>query len=370
MICSDKLTADKLCNDLNMRQVRLKFADGIRGLAALWVVLFHASEGGHIEHLKAAAPALLTHIVFDLGHLGVPAFFVLSGFVMMLVAERARFDRYGSLVFLARRMIRLGPPFYVSIVIVLLFLALKHFTTGAPMPSIDWKILLGHITYTQSLFDMPLLNSVYWTLSVEVQFYIAFAMIMLIADRWSTPERRAATRAWSMVVSALVGLPWVFGLVTHPLYPGSFLPFWASFAAGALACLSWRQTGAMRSALWIYVVILATTAAWQSSSFVAVAAFTSGSLALAGQLKRMDVWLKWRWCQFLGLVSYSLYLVHNPITGAGFNVLKRFFPHNALGEAASLIVVVAICLVVSYALYLAVERTSIGWSHKFGKQRE
>jgi len=52
-------------------------------VAAFWVVLFPASEGGHVDHLKAALPAWVSRMVFDWGHLGVALFFVLSGFVMM-----------------------------------------------------------------------------------------------------------------------------------------------------------------------------------------------------------------------------------------------------------------------------------------------
>ncbi len=47
------------------RTTRLAFADGIRGLAALWVVFFHASEGGHIDHLKAVLPHWLGRMLFD-----------------------------------------------------------------------------------------------------------------------------------------------------------------------------------------------------------------------------------------------------------------------------------------------------------------
>jgi len=65
------------------RGSRLAFADGIRGLAALWVVLFHTSKGRHVDHLMAVLPTWFNSLVFDWGHLGVALFFVLSGFVMM-----------------------------------------------------------------------------------------------------------------------------------------------------------------------------------------------------------------------------------------------------------------------------------------------
>lgn len=59
---------------------RVVFADGLRGFAAFWVVLFHLSEGKHLENIKPLIPQSIYAAVFDAGHLGVGIFFVLSGF--------------------------------------------------------------------------------------------------------------------------------------------------------------------------------------------------------------------------------------------------------------------------------------------------
>jgi peptidoglycan/LPS O-acetylase OafA/YrhL len=64
----------------------------LRGFAAMWVVLFHLSEGEHVAALKRALPGWCTHAVFDAGHLGVPIAHRLRPSVMMLyppVAEAA-----------------------------------------------------------------------------------------------------------------------------------------------------------------------------------------------------------------------------------------------------------------------------------------
>ena len=85
---------------------RLAFADGLRGLAALWVVLYHASEGGHLTQLKAVLPKLITDLVFNFGHLGVPVFFVLSGFVMAFTVQSETVDRAFAGRFVLRRLVR------------------------------------------------------------------------------------------------------------------------------------------------------------------------------------------------------------------------------------------------------------------------
>lgn len=68
---------------------RLAFADGLRGLAASWVLLFHLSTGHHVDALLAALPAGVDRAVFAWGHGGVAVFFVLSGCVLVLTADAA-----------------------------------------------------------------------------------------------------------------------------------------------------------------------------------------------------------------------------------------------------------------------------------------
>ena len=119
------------------KKIRLAFADGLRGLAALWVVLFHLAGGNHIDNLVAHIPKL-SLILFYAGHLGVAIFFVLSGFVMMHIMSPYQVDmRYGGR-FLLRRLIRLSPPYYFAIFVAIFFLVLKSKLVGGDVhiPSI------------------------------------------------------------------------------------------------------------------------------------------------------------------------------------------------------------------------------------------
>ena len=94
---------------------RLGLVDALRCFAALWVVLFHMSEGKHIPTLLAAIPDWLKYIVFDAGHLGVPIFFVLSGIVMAVTTFRVQMTHKNAAKFVSRRLVRLAPPYYVAI---------------------------------------------------------------------------------------------------------------------------------------------------------------------------------------------------------------------------------------------------------------
>jgi peptidoglycan/LPS O-acetylase OafA/YrhL len=341
---------------------RVAFADGLRGLAALWVVLFHASVGGHLERIKAWLPSVVTTVVFDWGELGVPVFFVLSGFVMALTVDATCVGPRFAWRFVARRLVRLTPPYWFAIAVALGFALLKAGVLHQPAKLPTLPELLAHLVYLQGAREAVLINPVYWTLGVEVQFYIAFALLMLLAD---TLQRRGVIRRARLVVgalSALASLAWAVGFVQAPVWPGGFLPFWFSFMAGVLACWSWRERGAFQPLFWAFVVALLVAEGVQHSPFLAASIAASVVLGLAAQCGAMNRWLNVRSIQFVGLVSYSLYLLHNPLTGSGFNLVNRLLPPGWLTELAGLAGTLAIGLLCSYLAFRLVEQPSQGWS--------
>jgi peptidoglycan/LPS O-acetylase OafA/YrhL len=347
------------------RTPRLAFADGIRGLAALWVVLFHASEGGHIDHLKAALPAGLARLLFDWGHLGVALFFVLSGFVMLHSVRRLPFDGALAKRFVLRRLLRLTPPYYASIAFVIAYMALKARLQRQAVALPEPATVLTHLVYLQDALSAPTISVVYWTLCIEIQFYLVFA-----AMRWA--QHRAGARFGAQnaalfvpAIGALISLPWAFGWSwSSPILPGGALSFWYAFMLGVLIAAQSSGERSLRLLCIGYAAVLALAAAVTGSSFV-VASLAGGAMLVAGSmLPWFERLLNQRWLQFLGLVSYSLYLTHNQLSGATVFVLKRFVAPGALAEGALLAAIVAVCLVFATLAQRLVERPSIGWSRR------
>jgi len=347
---------------------RLAFADGLRGLAAFWVVLFHASEGGHLTALKAALPKAVSDLVFDFGHLGVPIFFVLSGFVMAFTVQSETVDRAFAGRFVLRRLVRLTPPYWTSIALVVGLLAVKGWavhTVTLPGPA----AILANATYLHGILDVPPLNYVYWTLGVEVQFYIAFALLMLLADALGRSAGRLRARVLVFGATSLVALLWPLGLVSDPIWPGGFAPFWFSFVSGVLVCWGWQHGGIVAAGALLVSGAIGLSALVGDSAFALTAALTGVALLAAGRFGRMQSWLGWHWLQFLGAISYSLYLLHNPLTGAGFNIVRRVLPGGIATELVGLCVSVAICIAVSYVAYRLVEVPSQRWSRAIRLKR-
>lgn len=174
--------------------------DALRGLAALGVMLFHFSGAIH-RHIDPTVPVLWA------GAWGVQVFFVISGYVILMTAHRAR-DRSA---FAWARFVRLAPAFYaccavsVSLAIVL----------GA-RPQLDW---LWNLTMAPLWFGAPPAETVYWTLGYEIAFYaVVWACLPWIKRGWTIwiCAAMAPVLLWQPVVAYFI-----FGIVIYEFRAGA-----------------------------------------------------------------------------------------------------------------------------------------------------
>ena len=303
--------------------------------------------------------------VFDAGHLGVAIFFVLSGFVMALTSTSAKFDAGVAARFVVRRMVRLTPPYYAAIALGVATVAFKssYLDASAPAPGYRISDIVAHCLYLQTALGVPAINSVFWTLCIEVQFYIAFALIVMLADRI---EYNYAARHARVIVFGLlscVALAWPTGLLTTDFWTGGFIGLFYSFLAGVVVQLGLRFGGYALQIAWTNVAILFIAALYSNSSFPALAAITGAVLLLAGHSSGMARWLSAGWLQFLGMISYSLYLLHNPVTGAVFRVFTHFGTETLLWNLVGAAVALAACITCAWMAYRLIEKPAIAWSH-------
>jgi peptidoglycan/LPS O-acetylase OafA/YrhL len=341
-------------------QVRDPRLDALRGFAALWVYLYHLGEGGHLDRLRPLVPHWLWSVLIDAGHLGVPVFFVLSGYVMALTARSAAFDGPGARRFVAKRLWRLTPPYWFAVVVACAFVVLKAAVSAAPVALPSVQSLLLHALYLQNVAGVPTLNFVFWTLAIELQFYLAYAAVAWALHRCANgASAQGLDRLWTVV--ALLSLAW---LAFVPGMPQDvwFVRTWYVFLAGVLVQHAVARRTARADAV-VFIMVLLALALFHGDTFgLATACIAAALLAMQG-LVPSDA-LRWRPLQSLALVSYSVYLLHNPLTGAVSNIVHRQLGLTVLADAVTLVTALALVLLAAHAAYRWVERPAIRWSHQ------
>jgi peptidoglycan/LPS O-acetylase OafA/YrhL len=315
-----------------------KFAlvQAIRGFAAMWVVLYHAAEGKHLESVRAATPTWLFTALFDAGHFGVSIFFALSGFVIAHSLRNA--DATPGYVgkFVLRRSIRIDPPYWATIALVIV------------------QQLVAHFFYAQDLTGFTQISGVFWTLCFEIQFYFGFILLLMV-------QRMVGSRAGWIVRAVMFGAALAGALELFQGLPGGFaLIMWHTFFVGVAAYWAGQGSRVWLAALAVLVLVIFAG----GSTGDTISAVTAVVLYLTLRTGRIISMMSGRSLQWLGLVSYSLYLTHNIFTGLSFWALRKFMSPNFVSELVQLVLVTAICLFGAYAFWWLAERPA----HDFAKR--
>jgi len=320
---------------------RLRGLDGLRGIAAVIVLLHHCAlmnagvSDVYLDPSLPVAPGSFAAIVtrtplqlFFSGEEAVLIFFVLSGLVVAIPPlARADFD---WTAYYPRRIVRLLLPVAASVLLAVIVISTSlHDPSAAPstwaaastFPAIDWHeavrdvdVLIGTAPYNNAL----------WSLRFELLFSIllpVYVVVAAVAGRWWWAVAFGA--AFAIALGAVVGDPFLLYLPIFLL--GTIMAAHLSrLPALGVGRIPGRWRGVLGAVALILGVVL-LEARWES------APFGTGSRAVASVVQVLEVlgaalivlvavawapfarFLELRFVQWLGRISFSLYLVHLPI---------------------------------------------------------
>lgn len=348
---------------------RLDFIEGMRGVAALYVVLSHfvtmADPGFHLGTSKAPEWLQMLMAPFAYGHLAVAAFITISGYCLqmsLLQGKDGRMHDKGR--FFRRRALRILPPYYacLAISIAVCLLVTQHqpgmpFTQYVP---VTWENVLAHVFLVHNFNPdwMYKLNGVLWSIAIEVQLYVLFPVLVALLFRVGRVGLVVLTSA--VAVGCLLAFP-----ESMKLYPWYLALFCVGMAAAHYAYRPHPKAGprphlaAAAGALAVATLVIGKTQDWEMPALDALAAFAAVTLMYIGTVtpwNRVARLFSTRPLLGLGLMSYSLYLMHHPVQ----QVVYVYRPPAVQGEAAGLLYLLAvglpIILLTTWLFSLAFER--------------
>lgn len=340
---------------------RMTLVDGLRGFAALAVVLPHAV--GLFVFAGAGTLSALMVRLSAFGHRGVEVFFALSGFVIAFSLRRTHLSPRGIGRFILRRSLRLDPPYWVALGLFCAFVLVRGAMTGKPAEVPSGPHLLSHLLYLQDLLGYGQVNVAFWTLCIEFQFYLAFAVLLGLAQVLS--RRLGREGVLPLLFSALfvLSLAWPARLLDAKVLTSWLLPHAYIFLAGALTW--WALEGRLPRGVWFaFTAVLWGLFLWRLDSRLFVTAATTSALYMAGRRQRLHDWLAARPFQFLGRISYSLYLVHVPLCMLLLAVKVRVAPPSDGVALAFLGLVFAGSIAAAHVLYTWVEAPCLEWTRR------
>lgn len=332
---------------------RLGFLDTLRGLAALYVVIYHMA-------LTPAFKPEVPHAVYGfvmLGGSGVMLFFVLSAFSLCLTAPRHYAHPYPLLSFYVSRLFRIGPLFLVAIVF---YIWRDGYLFGISHSA--WEIALS----ASMLFNLSPANQhsivwAGWTIGVEVLFYLAFPLVLTVC-------RDLASRVAGLFISSSVYLI-INALYPEVIGPLSVLRFLPVFFLGMIAFSIYdrahqragRSIGASLVGAGVLGLTYMVTAhpvtlpffvgdVWQGGFWACILLGSGFSGALS--------WVSTRVSKTFGALSFGIYLAHFPIIQALSPAYEGIYGAVNIVEVAFLLctgLTVAAIVPVAWGLHLMVE---------------
>ena len=309
--------------------------DGLRALAVLAVIFFHAEVPG-----------------FRGGYIGVDVFFVISGYLItqFLRTTAARGARQMLGNFYARRARRILPALLVTCAVVallgwLLLMPAELILLGKPLAAAP--VFLSNLAawsegggyFQLSYLSSPLRHL--WSIAVEEQFYLGYPLLLLAIDRYLPRQQVRVIAVLALLSLALC----IWGSHYRPAFNYYALPTraWELLLGGLLALTAVApRSRAVRelAAATGLIVLVAAVGLYDSARISYPGAYallpcaaTAGLVAAgSGAGSAPNRWLAWPPLVFVGLISYSLYLWHLPLlTFAAYYSIE---PLTALERAA------------------------------------
>jgi peptidoglycan/LPS O-acetylase OafA/YrhL len=351
---------------------RFEYIDGLRGLASVMVAIGHLAHAAADKH-PGIFGARVEELA-DLGRYGVQIFFVLSGFVIAhsVMSGSHSFTYLGR--FASRRFVRLDLPYWSVIAFELLLLWVsgkmmaQYMHDLPPLPNI-----LSHAVYLQEFLGYQHILPVFWTLCYEVQFYLVFVLSLVLLEklRGAGMSEGAARNvaAVGLAVSFCVSLAIYLGRLPYPNH-ALFIDRWFQFAFGVITYSYCRGSCDRR---WIVAAVAACVVggivfggnAYRVASTLLTAA-TGLAILASLRVRWWKALLIGPTMQFLGRISYSLYLLHicvgwravvlvRELFGASYSTVHAYVAF-AIGMAAS--------IAAAWVMYALIERPSIALARK------
>ncbi len=348
---------------------RLAGVDGLRAAAAMWVVLFHIRVFS-----GARLPIQPLDFFVRSGSTGVSLFLVISGFCLYLPFAAGRQGRFKTGTFFIRRARRLLPAYYVSLLFALAlnviggaYLGFAHLTAGDIAWQMSTHLALVHTLFTSSFYA---LNGAYWSLGLEWQLYLALPLLIIGIRRFGLLPALAAAVVVNLVyrlgLAVAAGKGWVpSGVVQTVVLPNLLPGRWAEFVFGMLTAELYARGTLARlprvaTYAWAPMAVIAVAAASLPLSHIAFGAvFTLLLIAVLNERGLVSRMFAWRPLVAMGITSYSLYLVHQPVVQAMAFVLRHDLGLSPSRAFVALIALLPVIFAVAWLLFVTVERYTL-----------
>lgn len=321
---------------LDNRSNHIPILSSLRFFAAFSVCLYHfvCTTTGFVTDENVLS-------FFNNGKYGVQMFFVISGFVIPWSMYNAGYKLKNIFRFLLKRFLRLEPPYLVSVVLAIIIILLRQNILNNYDVQFSSTQIILHFGYLIPFFNnYHWLNQIYWTLAIEFQYYL---LIALLFPLFISPNKIYRYILYIVFIA--------LGLISNP----DFLPFWLPvFLMGIILFLTIKNK-INKIEFYLLLIVLSIWSVYLYGIICCCYSLITVFSILYFNSKEFKI------TNFLGEMSYSVYLIHPLIGGTLINVLSHSIT-VAWQKILLIVLGVIITFLSAWIMYLFVEKPSKRWS--------
>ncbi len=309
--------------------VKLLSVDILRGIAALAVCFFHLTGSSGLSKNTAN--------LGKYGFLGVEIFFVISGFIIPYSMYKAKYEIKAFGHFLGKRLLRIHPPYLATLFMTVLLIYLTRRSHLPPLPSI-----MSHTVYIDQLFHYEAISPIFWTLIIELQFYIFIGLFFFFINHKSI-----------VVFISLIQIL----LIIFYFNSSNTLFGWIGFFILGIVLFRYKYIQLQALTFWLIVFQCALLIAYKVGIIESIAGVFAvlfiNYIEIYNSNKSYNSLLL-----FFGTISYSIYLIHWEF-GRTVVAITRHIP--ILGHYDSFRVLIGMLSSILFAslFYYLIEKPSI-----------
>jgi peptidoglycan/LPS O-acetylase OafA/YrhL len=324
--------------------------DFLRGIAALGVVALHFT----LTSFFVKESNIITD-VFKYGKYGVQIFFVISGFIIPYSMMKSEYKLSDYFNYLKRRFVRICIPSYGAIILTFILYYAVILILGRPInnmnwPGINFTALFGNLTYTVPYLETSWYNPVYWTLTIEFQFYILIGLLLPLFMK-----KNNLLTLFSLIIVLIAGA--IFSV-------DSFLNYSCFFVFGI--CLFLKRSDLLPNYHNVFLFTVSVGFCFYLHGYIALLFSIIAFLIILSEVK-INYWLT----KFLGKISFSIYITHCVVEIVSEVFINRFIDLelNTLNRVILLIAYLSFTIAFAAIFYKYIEKPFALYSKKIKRKK-
>lgn len=339
---------------------RLPAIDAVKVVASQLIVLHHLALYGPMSETVYPAAPVVVRLLRDYALMAVPAFLVVGGFL----AAHALLPRLAGLrlpalpTLLWGRYLRLARPYVVALICAIACAWLARML--APHPEVPASPtpgqVIAHVLLLHDIVNADALSAGVWYVAIDFQLYAL--LLLLVAATWPlrrwAPADHARIVLTACVVLAVLSLFWINRQRELEMWAPYFF---GAYGLGILAERLSRRTERIVPAL-LLAVLTATALYVEWRERTLVAGLTALVLVWSRGGRVAPAWASGDLVSFLSRISYSLFLIHYPVSLLVGTVVSRWWPESVAINACGLLLTWATSIAAAALLHRWTEATA------------